>query len=206
MDDSTILDALRHAVPDAAIDPAPSVDMPTIYVDREHIIDVCRQLRDDPSLQFSLLADVTAVDRLPAEPRFEVVYHLASLGESFALPGAPVAPARRLRIKVPVPGADPRVPTVTSVYPTAGWPEREVYDLMGLSFDGHPDLRRILMTDEWEGHPLRKDYPVQIRQDTPSWSPLQISAEEFAENVRRSRERATAQATSPHGPEGRDGG
>ena len=157
MDDSTILDALRHAVPDAAIEIAPSIDMPAIYVDREHIVDVCRQLRDDPSLQFVLLADVTAVDWLPAEPRFEVVYHLASIGDAYVIPGAAPVPPRRLRIKVRVPGADPRVPTVTSVFPTAGWPEREVFDLLGVSFDGHADLRRVLMTDEWEGHPLRKE-------------------------------------------------
>ena len=148
----------------------------------------------DPTLQFVFLADVTAVDRLPAEPRYEVVYHLSSLGEAYTTPSASAVPPQRLRMKVRVPGGDPRLPTVTSVYPTAGWPEREVFDLFGLHFEGHPDLRRILMPEDWEGYPLRKDYPVQIRKDTPSWSPLQLSAEEFAENVRAQRELAKRDA------------
>ena len=193
-DATPIVDLLRQAVPDAAINVVPAIDMPAIDVDREHVVDVCRVLRDDPTLQFVFLADVTAVDRLPAEPRYEVVYHLSSLGEAYTAPSRSAVPPQRLRMKVRVPGADPRLPTVTSVYPTAGWPEREVFDLFGLHFEGHPDLRRILMPEEWEGYPLRKDYPVQIRKDTPSWSPLQLSAEEFAENVRAQRELAKREA------------
>jgi NADH-quinone oxidoreductase subunit C len=183
--DPTIADTLRRAVPGAAIDAAYAVDMPTIYVDREHLIDVLRTLRDDRSLQFALLAEVTAVDLLPAEPRFEVIYHLACLGAAFG-----DAPARRLRVKVPLPGTDPRVASATSIFPGAGWPEREVFDLMGISFDGHPDLRRILTPDDWQGHPLRKDYPVQVRKDSASWSPLQLTPEEFAANVRDVRARS----------------
>jgi NADH:ubiquinone oxidoreductase subunit C len=93
-------------------------------------------------------------------------------------------------MKVRVSGADARIPSVTSIYPTAGWPEREVFDLFGIAFDDHPDLRRILMPEDWEGFPLRKDAAVQIRKDTESWSPLQLSPEEFAENIRAQRERA----------------
>jgi NADH-quinone oxidoreductase subunit C len=185
MTDSTLVDTLRRAVPAAAIDVVGAVDMTTIYVDREHLIDALRTLRDDPALQFAFLSDVTAIDLLPAEPRFEMVYHLACLGAAYGS-----APARRLRLKVRVPGGDPRVPTVTPVFPGANWPEREVYDLMGIRFDGHPDLRRILTPDDWEGHPLRKDYAVQVRKDAAAWSPLQLTLEEFAANVRDTRARA----------------
>jgi NADH-quinone oxidoreductase subunit C len=194
MDASAIVETLRRLVPDAAIEGAASVDMETIYVDREHVVDVCWTLRDDPSLQFAFLAEVTAADYLPADPRWEVVYHLACLGEAFALPGAPAAPPRRLRMKVRVPAADARVPTVSSVYPTANWLEREVFDLMGIMFDHHPDLRRILMPEDWQGYPLRKDYPVQIRKDTEAWQPVQLSAEEFAANIRAARDRAQKDA------------
>jgi NADH-quinone oxidoreductase subunit C len=195
MDDPALLETLRDAVPGAAIEAVPSVDMPTLYVGREHLVDICAALRDHPALQFALLGDVTALDCLPAEPRFELVYHLACLGDAYALPGGP-APARRLRVKVRLPGADAHAPTVTGVFPSAGWCEREVFDLFGIVFDGHPDLRRILMTDDWEGHPLRKDYPVQIRKDTASWSPLQVTAEEFAASVRSVQDRAVGQSAA----------
>ena len=189
MDASSTLDALRGA--GLEFETAPSSDMPTIYIDRDRLIETARMLRDDPALQFVFLADVTVADLLPADPRFEVVYHVASLGESYRAPGASAAaPPRRLRVKLRVPGNDPRVPSVTSIYPTAGWPEREVFDLFGITFDNHPDLRRILMPEDWEGFPLRKDSPVQIRKDTASWSPIQLSPEEFAENIRAQRERA----------------
>ena len=190
--DPSIADVLRSAVPGATIAEVASVDMPAIVIDREHLLDSLRVLRDDPALQFALLVDVTAVDYLPAVPRFEVVYHLVCLGEAYAI-GAP-APARRLRVKVPVPGDEAWVASVTSVYPAAGWPEREVFDLFGIQFEGHPDLRRILMPDDWEGYPLRKDYPVQIRKTAESWSPLQVTAEEFAANVRGQRDQALADA------------
>jgi NADH-quinone oxidoreductase subunit C len=174
--------------------------MPTVYLDRERLLEVARVLRDSPGLQFVFLADVTAVDLLPAEPRFEVVYHMASLGEHYRAPGATsAAPPMRLRVKVRVPGADARIASVTSIWPTAAWPEREVFDLFGLQFDGHPDLRRILMPEDWEGFPLRKDAPVQIRKDTQSWSPIQLSPEEFAENIRAQRERAARQLEKQRG-------
>jgi NADH-quinone oxidoreductase subunit C len=191
-DATPILDVLRGAVPDATLEARAAVDMPTIGVDREHILDVLRALRDQPELQFALLADVTAVDRLPAEPRFEIVYHLACLGEAFATGAA--APLRRLRVKVPVPGDDPRIVSAVSVYPAANWLEREVFDLFGITFEHHPDLRRILTPEDWSGHPLRKDYPVQIRKTPQSWEPIQLSVEEFAENMRRQRAVASERA------------
>jgi len=185
MTDTSVLDALRQAVPAARLEAGTATDMPTMYVDREHLIEVCRTLRDTPTLRFALLVEVTSVDLLPAEPRYEVVYHLACLGEAYGN-----APARRLRLKVRVPGADPHVPTVTGIFPGAGWPEREAYDLMGIIFDGHSDLRRILTPDDWQGHPLRKDYPVQVRKDAAAWSPLQLTPEEFAANVRSAQAQA----------------
>lgn len=205
MDLSATIDLLRQAVPGAALEPLDSIDMPTLRVDREHILDVCRVLRDDPLLQFAFLADVTAVDRLPADPRFEVVYHLACLGPDYLTAGNTAAAGRaRLRLKVLLAGADARIPTVTSVYPTAGWPEREIFDLFGIEFEGHGDLRRILMPEDWEGYPLRRDYPVQIRKETASWSPLQLTPEEFARNVRAVREEADRHSR-PHdeGPDKR---
>ena len=193
MDASPVTDALRAALPGVGVEVTASFDMPTIVVDRAQLVDVCRVLRDDPALQFALLVDVTAVDNLPAEPRYDVVYHLACVGPAYAQPAGP-APARRLRLKVRVPGTDTALSTVSGIWPAANWLEREVFDLFGLVFEGHPDLRRILMTDDWEGHPLRKDYPVQIRKET-SWAlPLQVTPEQFAANVRTVRENAVDQS------------
>ncbi len=122
----------------------------TIVVPREHLRGACDLLRTDPEMQFVHLCDATGVDRFPVEPRFEVNYHLVSLHRR-----------ERLRLKVRVSTADPVVESVTSVWPTAGWHEREIFDLFGVRFDGHPNLRRILLPEDWEGHPLRKDYPVE---------------------------------------------
>jgi NADH-quinone oxidoreductase subunit C len=122
------------------------------------LLRACRHLRDHPDLAFDLLSSVTAVDRLKLpepSPRFEVVYHLYSLAHK-----------RRLRLKVRVHEGQ-AVPSVTGVWETANWHEREVFDLFGVRFEGHPDPRRILMPDDWEGHPLRKDYPVEAA--APWW-------------------------------------
>jgi NADH-quinone oxidoreductase subunit C len=197
-DASPILDVLRGAVPGATLDTRAAIDMPTVAVDRGHLHDVLVVLRDHPALQFAFLADITAVDRLPAEPRFEIVYHLACLGEAFAT-GAAV-PARRLRLKVALAGDDPRVTSAVAVYPAANWLEREVFDLFGVTFERHPDLRRILTPEDWSGYPLRKDYPVQIRKTTQAWEPIQLSVEEFAENVRRQRSAAAERASEPGRP------
>ena len=184
--DSTVLDLVRQSAPATVIEPAEAIDMPTAYVSRDHIVEVCRTLRDHAGLQFSFLVEITAVDYHPAEPRYEVVYHLACLGEAYAQPGG-AAPARRLRLKVRVPEADPWVPTLTGLWPAANWLEREVYDLFGIVFTGHPDLRRILTPDDWTGHPLRKDYPVQVRKDAAAWSPMELTPEEFAANIQAAR-------------------
>src|SRR5262249_40874105 len=115
-----VADVLRAAVPGVSVEAGTATDMETIFVSREHIADVGRVLRDDAALQFALLVEVPAADYLPAEPRYEVIYHLACLGEAFAT-ATPAAPARRLRVKVRVPGAEPSLPTVTTVWPGAGW-------------------------------------------------------------------------------------
>jgi NADH-quinone oxidoreductase subunit C len=122
----------------------------TIVVPANHLRRAAEYLSAEPSLRFSFLSDITTLDRFPLEPRFEVNYHLLSLDRR-----------ERIRLKVRVSGNDPAVPSVTPVWPTANWHERENFDLFGIRFEGHPDLRRILMPDDWEGHPLRKDYPVE---------------------------------------------
>ncbi len=122
----------------------------SIYVRREAIREACSLLRDDPELQFNFLSDVTCVDWFPSEPRFELIYHL------FSIPTK-----RRVRLKVQLGANEPAIESVTSVWPAANFFEREVFDLFGIRFDGHPYLRRIMMPENWEGHPLRKDYPVE---------------------------------------------
>ena len=195
MEPVSIIDALAKAVPGARAEAVPSVDMETIIVARESIVDVCRVLRDDAAFQFAFLSDVIGVDLLPQEPRYEVVYLLASLGPAFLTAGnTTAAPARRLRLKTKLPAADPRVDTVSSVWPSAAWPEREVFDLLGVTFDHHPDLRRILMTDDWEGHPLRKDYPVQIRKSGHIPWELEVTPQQFAANIEAARKVASRAA------------
>ena len=125
----------------------------TASVAPEQIVDVLRLLRDAPELAFEMLTDLTCVDYHGEEPRFEVVYHLYS-----------VAKNHRVRIKARVAEAAPELPSAVPLYPSANWMEREVYDLYGVRFRGHPDLRRILLYDGFEGHPLRKDYPKERRQ------------------------------------------
>jgi NADH-quinone oxidoreductase subunit C len=122
----------------------------TLYIRSAHLIRACEFLRDEPGLKFSFLADVTALDLYPQEPRFEVVYHLLSLET-----------AERLRLKIRVPGENPRTTTVVPVWPSANAFEREVFDLFGIVFEGHPFLQRLLLPEDWEGHPLRKDYPTE---------------------------------------------
>jgi NADH-quinone oxidoreductase subunit C len=119
----------------------------TLEIAASKISSVCGFLKYDR--QFVRLSSVTAVDRYPAEPRFEVVYHLHS-----------VAANQRVRLKCRLGGAEPAIESVTSVWRGANWYEREAFDLFGIRFLNHPDLRRILLPDDWEGHPLRKDYPI----------------------------------------------
>ena len=122
----------------------------TIWIQRESIREACAILRDDAECPFNYLSDLTALDWYPAEPRFEVVYHLFSTSKK-----------ERVRLKVRLDGSSPAIESVTSVWPAANHYEREVFDLFGIRFTGHPNLKRIMLPDDWEGHPLRKDYPVE---------------------------------------------
>ncbi|MGH3844458.1 MAG: NADH-quinone oxidoreductase subunit C [Pseudonocardiaceae bacterium] len=122
----------------------------TYYVRREHLLEMCRALRDDPALRFELCSSVSGVDYgAEVAQRLHVVYHLTSMTYR-----------RRIRLEVAVDVDDARVPSVVEVYPTADWHEREAWDMFGIVFDGHPALTRILMPDDWDGHPQRKDYPL----------------------------------------------
>jgi NADH-quinone oxidoreductase subunit C len=150
---STALARLIADLPDAVRETHAALGDATAVVDPARILDVLRLLRDDSQLAFDLLSDVTAVDYLPRRPRFEVVYHLYSLGHN-----------QRVRIKAPVEEGDASIASVVPLYASANWMEREVWDLYGIRFEGHPDLRRLLLYDEFEGHPLRKDYPKERRQ------------------------------------------
>ncbi len=125
----------------------------TAIIDRGSLVATCEWLRDDPQNQFDMLMDVTAVDYLGRRPRFEVVYHLYSIEKN-----------HRARIKVALEEDDVKVASVVSVWSGANWLEREAWDLYGIQFDGHPELKRIYLYEEFEGHPLRKDYPKEKRQ------------------------------------------
>ncbi|PRY43471.1 NADH-quinone oxidoreductase subunit C [Umezawaea tangerina] len=122
----------------------------TLYIRREELVDVCRVLRDDPALRFELCSSVSGVDYgADVAGRLHSVYHLTSMTYR-----------RRIRLEVSVDVDDAHVPSVVAVYPTADWQEREAWDMFGIVYDGHPGLTRILMPDDWDGHPQRKDYPL----------------------------------------------
>jgi NADH-quinone oxidoreductase subunit C len=119
----------------------------TVEIDPDKLIEACAFLKRE--LHFERLSTLTAVDRYPSEPRFEVVYHLQSIARN-----------QRVRLKCRLPGTHPEIDTATAVWRSANWYEREVFDLFGIRFRGHPDLRRILLPDDWDGYPLRKDYDI----------------------------------------------
>jgi NADH-quinone oxidoreductase subunit C len=129
----------------------------TLVIPRKVLLQVAARCREDVKLQFNLLTDATCVDRFPLEPRFELQYHLVSIPKK-----------NKLRLRVKLSGDDPVVDSLVPVWPGANWLEREIFDLMGIRFAGHPDLRRILLPDDWEGHPLRKDFPVEGYRDIPA--------------------------------------
>ena len=150
---SQALRRLLEALSDAVLETHAKLGDATAQIDASRIVDVARLLRDDPDLQFEMLTDLTCVDYIEQQPRFEVVYHFYS-----------VARNRRVRIKARVAAAVCQIDSLIDLYPSADWMEREVWDMYGVRFEGHPDLRRLLLYEEFEGHPLRKDYPKERRQ------------------------------------------
>lgn len=150
---ANLLEKARALAGSLAVETSEDRGEACIVVQREGALGFFRKLRGDPELSFDVLIDVTAVDYFGREPRFEVVYQFLSLEKN-----------HRLRVKIRVPESDARVHTIVEIWKSANWLEREVWDMFGIRFDGHPDLRRILMYEEFVGHPLRKDYPVDKRQ------------------------------------------
>jgi NADH-quinone oxidoreductase subunit C len=145
MDAEALAARLREAVPETVL----ARNEVTVIVSPEEVGDTLRRLRVEEDLAFDFLSDLTATDWPGREPRFWVAYHMLSTRH-----------AHRIRVKAGLAGENPHVPTVTPLFPTANWLEREVYDFFGVIFDGHPDLRRIEMPEGWVGHPLRKDHPL----------------------------------------------
>ena len=125
----------------------------TVVVSPDKLKSLCLFLKEDDAFQFDYLLDVCGVDYMPRQPRFEVVYHIYSIPKKL-----------RIRVKTRVDAGD-KVDSVTSIWPTADWTERETFDMFGIEFEGHPDLKRIYMADDWKGHPLRKDYPERGYKD-----------------------------------------
>ena len=155
-DDNPVFTRLRDLFGDAILETHSFRGDATAVVNPERYHDIARFLRDDPECAFDFLADLTVVDRLKLreKPRFEVVVHFYSRTRN-----------TRFRLKTrPVGDGDPSVDSIVDLFPAANWAEREAYDMFGVQFRGHPDLRRILMYEEFIGHPLRKDYPVNKRQ------------------------------------------
>lgn len=158
MDGQAILARLRDHVGAGVLDTHAYRGDHTAVVARGSVPETLRFCRDDAQLKFDMLSDLTAVDYLkyPGRedgPRFDVVYHLCSVEHN-----------HRLRLKVAIEQDDAWVPTASNIWPIANWLEREVWDMFGIRFEGHPDLRRLLMYEEFVGHPLRKDYPINRRQ------------------------------------------
>ena len=149
---SPLLDELQKRFPGAISEAVIFRNMPSLNVAKEHLVAVCQFLKGPDGGAYNLLTDETAADYPKREKRFDIVYHLYSFEKN-----------NRLRLRVQV-GAEEKVPSVTGVWPTANWLEREIYDMFGVVYEGHPDLKRILMPDEWVGHPLRKDYDI-LKQD-----------------------------------------
>lgn len=154
---NVVVESLRSWSPQAVAEVIEFRGETTVVVPRNLLRAAAERCRADAKLQFNLLSDATCLDRYPIEPRFELNYHLVSI------------PRRdRVRLQVRLTGQDPVVDSLVPVWPGANWLEREIFDLFGIRFNGHPDLRRILLPEDWEGYPLRKDFPVEGFRDVPN--------------------------------------
>lgn len=154
---NAVVDALRSWSTNAIEEVIEFRGETTLVVARKVLRTIAARCREDDALQFNLLTDATCLDRFPMEPRFELNYHLVSIPKLV-----------KVRLRVRLSGDDPVVDSLVPVWPGANWLEREIFDLFGIQFSGHPDLRRILLPDDWEGYPLRKDYPVEGFRDIPA--------------------------------------
>lgn len=134
------------------------IDMHCLKVNPDYVVDLCHYLKNDPTLKFNFLSDLCGVDHHPDNRRFEVVYHLYSIPLRYRL-------RVKCRLDDPQKGQQPHIPTVTGVWRTANWHERETFDMYGIIFDGHPNLKRIYMWDEFEGYPMCKDFPTKGYKD-----------------------------------------
>ncbi len=150
----------------------------TVLLKRERLLETAAWLQEERGYQ--LLRSITAVDFETIQPRFQVVYHFLALPDAIMqgrVHPAADAPLRALRLKVPVTAEDPVVPSLVGLYPTANWLEREVWDLFGIEFADHPDMRRILLPDAFEGHPLRKDHPIEYEEIAFTFNQEEIYAQ-----------------------------
>lgn len=144
-----IVRSIKEALPDAVEKVYEYRGDVTVVIKPSHIVEVCRMCRDTAEMAFDMFSGVTAIDYLPASPRFALIYHLYSLRHN-----------RSLALKTYLNDEEPVADSVTAIYPAANWFEREAFDMLGIHFNNHPDLRRILMPEDWNGNPLRKDYPL----------------------------------------------
>ncbi len=153
----SILDTLKQKFPDAILSAAQDHGHDVVVVDRKKIFEVLQFLKNNSECPFEMLLDLCGVDYLGKDPRFEVVYHLYSLSK-----------IKRLRLKVALPESDLTIPSAVTLWEAVNWFEREAFDMFGIHFEGHPNLKRLLMWEEFEGYPLRKDYPIDKRQAIPT--------------------------------------
>jgi NADH-quinone oxidoreductase subunit C len=159
MEPVQIAERIREKFPEEVIGTTEFGGQVSVFLKKDFIADICRFLHDSADLAMDYLVDLTAVDWLGRKaPRFEVVYHLYSMEHRHLI-----------RLKAQVSGEDPAIDSVVSIWKGANWHERECYDMFGITFRGHPDPRRILLPEDWEGHPLRKDYPVKGPEAEGDW-------------------------------------